>query len=89
MSHLLIQMVPLDIANIILEYTGYHKRRNGQYMPQIVKTTKIYLTFVRRFNRTISHRRTANNAYGYIILKVSPTTQYAIFNSHAVSNGRL
>ena len=89
MSHLLNQMVPPDIANIILEYTGYHKRRNGQYMPQIVKTTKIYFTFVRRFNRTISHR-TANNGYGYYaILKVSPTTKYAIFSSHVVSNGRL
>ena len=86
MSQLLNQMVPSDIANIILEYTGYHKRRNGQYMKQIQRTTKIYLTFVRRFNRTISHR-TANN--GFAILKVSPTTKYAIFNSHAGSIGRL
>jgi hypothetical protein len=86
MSQLLNQMVPSDIANIILEYTGYHKCRNGQYMPQIVRTTKIYRTARRLLNRTISHR-TANN--GFAILYVSPLTKYIVFDSYKSALCRL
>jgi hypothetical protein len=27
--------IPIDIQNIILEFTGYHKKRNGIFMRQI------------------------------------------------------
>jgi|LakMenE18May11ns_1017448.scaffolds.fasta_scaffold9881850_3 hypothetical protein len=29
--------LPVDIQNIILEYTGFHKLRNGKYMKQLTK----------------------------------------------------
>ena len=86
MSQVLNQIVPLDIANIILEYTGYHKCRNGQYMPQIARSSKIYRTVRRLFNRTISHK-TANN--GFVVLKVSPTTKYIVFDSYKSALCRL
>jgi len=38
----LIENLPLDIFNLIFEYTGYHKLRNGKYMVQIKKNNPIY-----------------------------------------------
>jgi hypothetical protein len=86
MSQILIQMVPSDIANIILEFTGYHKRRNGQYMPQILRTTKSYRAIKRLFNRIVKNGIIKQ---GFAVLNVSPLTKYIVFDSHAVSNGRL
>ena len=34
--------LPEDIINIILEYSGYHKNRNGKYMKQLHNNLQIY-----------------------------------------------
>lgn len=86
MSQILVKMVPSDIANIILEYTGYHKRRNGQYMPQIQRTTKSYRIIKRLFNRIVKNRGIKQ---GFVVLHVSPLTKYVVFDSHASGLGRL
>ena len=86
MSQILIKMVPSDIVNIILEFTGYHKRRNGQYMKQIIRTTKTYRVIKRLFNRIVKNRGIKQ---GFAVLHVSPLTKYVIFDSHASGLGRL
>jgi hypothetical protein len=35
MDPLLYRIFPTEICNIILEYQGYHKNRNGKYMKQL------------------------------------------------------
>lgn len=35
MGRLLYRIFPTEICNIILEYQGYHKYRNGKYMTQL------------------------------------------------------
>lgn len=33
--------LPIELTNLILEFSGYHKLRNGQYMTQLSKTRLI------------------------------------------------
>lgn len=86
MSVILEQFLPIEIANIILEYTGYHKCRSGQYMRQIICTSKKYRMFKILFDKII---RARSKNQSFAVLKVSPLTKYIVFDSHASSNGRL
>jgi hypothetical protein len=52
--------------NIVLEYTGYHKRRAGKFMNQIAETLL--------FEMYIKIKRMPKIKYGYVQLKVAPTT---------------
>lgn len=30
--------LPMELTNLILEYSGYHRKRNGKYMKQITES---------------------------------------------------
>ena len=36
------EYLPIEITDIILEYKGYHKLRNGKYIPQLYLEDKKY-----------------------------------------------
>ncbi len=74
--------VPTEITNIILEFTGFHKFRNGKFMKQIDKTTRGY----RRIQKYIRMR---NPFQSYASLKISKTTSIMIFDQYATEFGRL
>ena len=65
MNQLFPQSMPLDIQNIILEYTGFHKLRNGQYMTQLAPNR------LKKMNRKI--RKIPQKINGYVSLKMSKT----------------
>lgn len=65
MNQLFSQLMPLDIQNIILEYTGFHKLRNGQYMKQLAPNR------LKKMNRKI--RKMPQKTNGYVCLKMSKT----------------
>jgi hypothetical protein len=65
MNQLFPQLMPLDIQNIILEYTGFHKLRNGQYMKQLAPNR------LKKMNRKI--RKMPQKTNGYVSLKMSKT----------------
>jgi hypothetical protein len=79
------QLLPTDVINIILEYTGHHKCRNGKYMTQIDKISKKYRPIKRLF------RRIVRDGYGkgFAVLHVSPITMYVVFDSYNSGLNRL
>ena len=50
-------IIPNEIMNIILEFSGFHKFRNGKFMKQIDKTTRSY----RKIRKYISNRVHSNH----------------------------
>ena len=64
--------IPLEIKNNILEFTGYHRLRNGKYMKQIPRDGKLYKKINRRINRI------SEKTNGYVVLKVSETVSEII-----------
>jgi hypothetical protein len=64
--------IPLEIRNTILEFTGYHRLRNGKYMKQIPRDSKSY----KKINRLIN--RIPGKTNGYVVLKVSETVSEII-----------
>jgi len=38
MSFTQFNSLPMELTNLILEYSGYHKKRNGRYMKQITES---------------------------------------------------
>lgn len=66
--------LPIELTNLILEFSGYHKLRNGRYMKQISET--------QLFEMYIKIKRMPKIKYGYVQLRVAPTTTTMIlFNS--------
>lgn len=57
--------VPLEIKNNILEFTGYHRLRNGKYIKQIPKNGRLYKKMRRLINRM------PEKINGYVILRMS------------------
>jgi len=57
--------LPTDITNLILEFAGYHRLRNGKYMKQL--TTRR----LRKMNTKIA--RMPKNTNGHVALKLSKT----------------
>jgi uncharacterized membrane protein len=67
--------LPNELTNLILEFSGYHKLRNGQYMKQIAE--------VMLFEMYIKIQRMPKIKYGYVQLRMAPTTTTIIlFNSN-------
>jgi hypothetical protein len=58
--------LPIELTNLILEFSGFHKLRNGQYMKQISEALL--------FKMYIKIKRMPKIKYGYVQLKVAPTT---------------
>jgi hypothetical protein len=69
--------LPIELTNLILEFSGFHKLRNGQYMKQISETLL--------FEMYIKIQRMPKIKYGYVLLKAIPTkttkTTMILFNS--------
>jgi len=58
--------LPIDLQNIILEYTGFHKLRNGKYIKQLSSRR------LRKINTKIKKMPQKTN--GYVSLKMSAGT---------------
>jgi hypothetical protein len=58
--------LPIELTNLILEFSGYHKLRNGQYMKQITET--------QLFKMYIKIQRMPKIKYGHVQLKMPTTT---------------
>ena len=82
MNSILNIFVPHDITSHILEFSGFHKLRNGQFMKQIDKTTKSY----RRIKRCIASRDFTKT---YALLRMSKNTNVFVFDQFANKHGRL
>lgn len=82
MNSILNIFVPNELSAIILEFSGFHKLRNGQFMKQIDKTTRSYL----RIHRCIASRDLTKT---YAVLHLSKNTKVVIFNQFANKHGRL
>ena len=65
MNQLFPQSLPTDLTNLILEYTGFHKLRNGKYMKQLTPKR------LKKMNRKI--RKMPQKTNGYVSLKMSKT----------------
>jgi hypothetical protein len=57
--------LPTDLTNLILEYSGYHRLRNGKYMKQLTKRR------LRKMN--IKIKKIPQKNKGYVALKLSKT----------------
>lgn len=82
MNSILNRFVPDDISSSILEFSGFHKLRNGQFMKQIDKTTRGY----KRIKRSIASRDLTKT---YAVLHLSKNTKVVLFNQFANKHGRL
>lgn len=59
------EFIPTELTNLILEFTGYQRLRNGKYMTQLTPKR------LRKMNRKISKIPQKTN--GYVALKMSKT----------------
>jgi hypothetical protein len=82
MNSILNLFVPNDISSSILEFSGFHKLRNGQFMKQIDKTTRGYM----RIKRCIASRDLTKT---YAVLRMSKNTTVFVFDQFANKHGRL
>jgi len=73
--------LPMDLTNLILEYTGFHKLRNGKYMKQLTKRC------IRKMNTKI--RRMPKKTNGYVALKLSKTLTEIIIGPSFYYSGSL
>jgi hypothetical protein len=62
--------LPIELTNLILEFSGYHKLRNGQYMKQISET--------QLFEMYIKIQRMPKIKYGRVQLKMPIDTTTTI-----------
>jgi hypothetical protein len=64
--------LPIELTNLILEYSGYHKLRNGRYMKQIEEASL--------FDMAIKIQRMPKIKNGYVKIRVAPTTKTTLKN---------
>ena len=66
--------LPLDITNLILEFSGHHKFRNGKYLKQLdVNCSRIVELQERLLTRP-------QIRYGYVILRFTDATKMVLFD---------
>jgi hypothetical protein len=59
-------LLPNELTNLILEFSGYHKLRNGRYMKQISE--------LQLFDMDIKIQRMPKIRHGYVKIKLPTTT---------------
>ena len=64
--------LPIELTNLILEFSGYHKLRNGRYMKQIAEPQLFDIAIKIQMMPKITH--------GYVKIRVTPTTTATIPN---------
>lgn len=87
----LLMCLPNELTNLILEFSGYHKLRNGKYMKQISEP--------QLFDMSIKIQRMPKITHGYVKIRMPTTTTtitnkiettMILFNSHSnYKSGRL
>jgi hypothetical protein len=80
--NLLPQSLPLEIKNTILEYTDYHRLRNGKYMKQIPKEGRFYKKISQRINRI------PQKINGTVIIRMSEKITHILFDPSFMLVGR-
>jgi hypothetical protein len=80
MQNIFPSFVPIDLTNLILEFTGYHQLRNGKYMKQLSKRR------LRKMNTKIRWMPQKNN--GYVALKLSKTLTEIIIGPSFYYSGK-
>jgi len=68
-------LVPTDLTNLILEFTGYHRLRSGKYMRQL-NFTKTKL--IKRLQNKFETRPIVKN--GYVILIFSEEKSMVLYD---------
>jgi hypothetical protein len=63
--------LPFELTNLILEYGGYHKLRNGKYMKQLAEP--------QLFNMAIKIQMMPKIIHGYVKIKLPTTTTLILF----------
>ena len=79
------QSLPIDLTNLILEFSGYHRLRNGKYMKQLTKRR------LRKMNTKIRWMPQKTN--GYVALKIfseskDQMTEYIIIGPSFYYSGK-
>jgi hypothetical protein len=64
--------LPVELTNLILEFSGYHKLRNGLYMKQIEG--------IKLFDMAIKIQRMPKIRHGYVKIKIASTTTTTTIN---------
>jgi hypothetical protein len=64
--------LPIELTNLILEFSGYHRLRNGKYIKQIEEASL--------FDIAIKIQRMPKIIHGHVKIKVVPTTTTTIIN---------
>ena len=64
------QNLPMDVVNIILEYSGYHIFRHGKYMNQIAKTDYRYSVLLEKPFANIIQALNSNKRRYFIMLNI-------------------
>lgn len=59
-------LLPDELTNLILEFSGYHKLRNGKYIKQIAEP--------QLFDMDIKIQRMPKITHGYVKIKMPTTT---------------
>lgn len=67
--------LPADLINLILEFTGYHKLRNGKYLKQLDMNSR---RINRLYRRLLLRPQTAN---GFVILRFTDDNCIALFQT--------
>ena len=48
--------LPIELTNLILEFSGYHKLRNGRYMNQIAEAQRLAKAFMMKLEKSKSQK---------------------------------
>ena len=80
MQNIFPSFVPVDLTNLILEYSGYHRLRNGKYMKQLSKRR------LRKMNTKI--RQMPRKTNGYVALQMSKTITEIIIGPSFYYSGK-
>jgi hypothetical protein len=77
--------LPIEINNLILEFTGYHKIRNGKYLKQLDHSCRQIVDLQER----LLVRPQMKN--GFVVLRFNDDSKTALFNHtyDYLSSGRL
>jgi len=82
----IVSLVPRELVNLILEFQGYHKRRNGKYMKQICKNDERYKIIREKPWNLCYYKNQYGNFYKSTFYRVIQKKHYKII-IHSIDYG--